>query len=67
MSLIHRNNQTSLSDINKALRWEVVGGGEVWFKIKIRVRIRGLTTSRAFFVGDVNIFGTRLLIQIRYF
>ena len=28
---------------------------------------RGLTTSRAFFVGDVNIFGMRLLIQIRYF
>ena len=27
----------------------------------------GLTTSRAFFVGDVNIFGMRLLIQIRYF
>ena len=28
---------------------------------------KGLTTSRAFFVGDVNIFGMRLLIQIRYF
>ena len=27
----------------------------------------GLTTSRAFFVGDVNIFGMRLFIQIRYF
>ena len=27
---------------------------------------KGLTTSRAFFVGDVNIFGMRLLIQIRY-
>ena len=29
--------------------------------------IWGLTTSRAFFVGDVNIFGMRLFIQIRYF
>ena len=28
---------------------------------------KGLTTSRAFFVGDVNIFGMRLFIQIRYF
>ena len=27
----------------------------------------GLTTSRVFFVGDVNIFGMRLFIQIRYF
>ena len=27
----------------------------------------GLTTSRAFFVGDVNIFGMRLFIQIRHF
>ena len=27
----------------------------------------GLTTSRAFVVGDVNIFGIQLLIQIRYF
>ena len=28
---------------------------------------QGLTTSRAFFVGHVNIFGMRLFIQIRYF
>ena len=27
----------------------------------------GLTSSRAFFVGDVNIFGMRLFTQIRYF
>ena len=29
--------------------------------------VTGLTISRVFFVGDVNIFGMRLLIQIRYF
>ena len=37
------------------------------FASKPRRSSLGLTTSRAFFVGDVNIFGMRLFIQIRYF
>ena len=31
------------------------------------ISLLGLTISQAFFVGDVNIFGMRLFIQIRYF
>ena len=40
-----------------------------WHQVKPAemTNLEGLTTSRAFFVGDVNIFGMRLLIQIRYF